>query len=120
MIWQALLWLAGAVSLALGIIGIFLPVLPTTPFILLTAACWAKASPRFHRRLKAHRTFGSIIHNWETHRAVPRKAKILSAVMMAISVGMVYWRLPNYPWVAVAVGAVCLAVSIWMWRLPDQ
>ena len=51
---RLLLWVIGAISLALGVIGIFLPVMPTAPFVLLAAACWAKASPRLHRMLLEH------------------------------------------------------------------
>ena len=55
------LLMAGFLSLALGTIGIFLPLLPTTPFVLLAAVCFAKASPRFHNWLLQHRTFGPIV-----------------------------------------------------------
>ena len=78
MISRPFFWLLGAVSLAVGIVGIVLPLLPTTPFVLLAAACWAKASPRFHRWLHQHRYFGPMIQNWEEKRAVPRRAKYLA------------------------------------------
>ena len=55
--WRYVLLAAGCLSLALGTIGIFLPLLPTTPFVLLAAVCFAKASPRFHNWLLQHRTF---------------------------------------------------------------
>lgn len=117
--WRLLLLAIGVCSLALGIAGIFLPVLPTTPFVLLAAACAAKASPRFHRWLHQHATFGRIVRNWEHNRAIPRQAKWLSSGMMATSVLLLLWRLPQYPWLIAAVAVVCLSVAVWLWRLPD-
>ncbi|MGO3859795.1 YbaN family protein [Neisseriaceae bacterium CLB008] len=114
-----LLLSAGAVSLFLGILGIFLPILPTTPFILLTAACWSRSSPRFHAWLHRHKTFGPMVKNWEHHRAVPKKAKWLAWSMMTISCLIVWWRFPEWPWLAGSVSAVCLAVGVWMGRLPN-
>lgn len=71
MILRPLFWLFGAIALLLGILGIFLPILPTTPFVILAAACWARASPRFHRWLHQHRFFGPMVKDWEERRAVP-------------------------------------------------
>ncbi|WP_255758846.1 YbaN family protein [Neisseria lisongii] len=119
MILRYIFWTFGAIALLLGIIGIFLPVLPTTPFVLLAAACWAKVSPKFHRWLKQHRYFGPMVQNWESRRAVPRKAKYLAFSMMAVSCAMLFWRFPQYWWLGAACSLVCITTALWMWRLPD-
>jgi uncharacterized protein len=72
----------GVLSLGLGVIGIFLPLLPTTPFLLLSAACFCRSSPRLHRWLLSHPWLGSYIKNYKELRAIPLKAKILSLVVL--------------------------------------
>lgn len=79
-----LLTAAGLLSLALGILGMFLPVLPTTPFVLLAAGCFAKSSPRLHSWLRNSSLFGSILVNWETNRCIPMKSKILAVSMIVL------------------------------------
>lgn len=77
------LWLLiGLTSLALGIVGVVLPLLPTTPFVLLAAYCFARSSPRLHDWLLAHRMFGPLIRNWNAHRAIAPRAKLLAVVSM--------------------------------------
>jgi len=79
----ALAWQAGGVvALVLGVIGIPLPLLPTTPFLLLAAFCFARGSPRLHDWLLAHRRFGPPIQSWRERGAISRKAKGLSAIAM--------------------------------------
>ena len=118
---RLLLWLLGAISLALGLIGLFLPVLPTTPFVLLAAACWARASPRLHHWLRTHPRFGAQVRAWDEHGAIPRRGKWLSLVMMALSCLLVLSRLWATPhlWLALLMALICLLVGIWIWRRPD-
>jgi len=77
-------------SLGLAIAGIFLPLLPTTPFVLLAAWSAGRGSPEFHRWIHNHRTFGPIIENWETNRAVPTQAKWLACAMLMLSWGILF------------------------------
>ncbi|BES72781.1 hypothetical protein RE428_37990 [Marinobacter nanhaiticus D15-8W] len=77
-------------SLGLAIAGIVLPLLPTTPFVLLAAWSAGRSSPEFHRWLHNHRTFGPIIENWKTRRAVPMRAKWLACAMLLLSWGMLF------------------------------
>ena len=77
-------WLVvGLLALALGAIGIALPLLPTTPFILVAAFAFAQSSEKLHQWLLDHNVFGPLIDNWQRHGAISRRAKVLSVVSMA-------------------------------------
>ena len=78
------LWLiAGLLSLGLGVVGIVLPLLPTTPLVILAAACFARGSPRLRAWIIGHPRFGPAVRDWEAHRSIPRRAKRLAYAMMA-------------------------------------
>lgn len=90
-----IVWLtAGMVSLALGGLGIVLPLLPTTPLVILAAFCFARSSPAFHDRLLNSPTFGPAIRDWRDNRAISRKGKIaavcamLAAMLISIALGI--------------------------------
>lgn len=114
-----LLWRALALlSLAVGIVGAFLPVLPTVPFVLLSAWAASRGWPAFERWLLAHRHFGPPIRHWREHGAVPRRAKWLASVMMTGSaVLLAFTAVPLA--VKLGVPAVMLAVAVWMWLRPE-
>ena len=80
-------WFAvGLASLSIGVVGAFMPLLPTTPFLLLSAYAFAKSSPRLYTWLLDHPTFGPAINNWRLHRAIGRRAKISAFCAMAATV----------------------------------
>jgi uncharacterized membrane protein YbaN (DUF454 family) len=84
-----LTWLIiGFLALALGALGIVLPLLPTTPFILIAAAAFARSSNRLHAWLVNHDVFGSLIDNWQRYGAISRRAKVVSVVAMAAVLGI--------------------------------
>jgi len=113
----------GWVFFALGVLGVFLPVLPTTPFMLLALWCFARSSRRFHHWLYTHRLFGPPLQRWEQYRVIPLGAKIIAVGAMSLS--MIYVGFfTAAPWFAVAtMGAVCLYGAGFILskphRLPD-
>ena len=111
---------AGVLSLGLGILGVFLPVLPTTPFVLLAAACFARSSDRFYRWLLAHRSFGPMVREWRTHRSIPYRTKLVAIALMAasLSASIVFFVRPAWLQAALAVFGVGLAV--WLYRIPSR
>ncbi len=116
-LWQRALWAAaGTLALATGIVGIFLPLLPTTPFVLLAAFCFSRGSARLEAWLLAHPRLGPPIADWRARRAIPLRAKQLAWAMMAAGSAVSAWMLPlRWCWLP---AACCLAVGLWMWRLP--
>ncbi len=113
------LWLAtGALLLLAGIIGIFVPLLPTTPFVLLAAFCFSRGSERWERWLVHHPRFGPMVRNWRDHRAVPLRAKQLATVMMTLGSVWAAWMLPvHLCWIP---AACCTVVAAWLWSLPSR
>ncbi|GBG55846.1 hypothetical protein SPFL3102_02785 [Sporomusaceae bacterium FL31] len=85
----------GCLSLALGILGIFLPLLPTVPFLLLTAYCFARSSDRLYHWLIHHKTFGSHIYHYQTYRAIKRKTKVIAISVLWGSMGLSMILLSN-------------------------
>ena len=107
------------VSLALGFLGMFLPVLPTTPFILLAAWAAARSSPRLLIWLEQHRLFGQMLRDWRQGGVVSRKAKWGATGVMSASAVFLLLMVPN-PW-AVGFAVVCMAtVLTWLWLRPES
>ncbi len=84
-LWRAVLLVVGTASLVLGVIGILLPVLPTTPFLLVAAACYARASTRLYSWLLGQRSLGPIITAWRRSRSLPPGVKIRALVVVAVT-----------------------------------
>ncbi len=114
------LWaLAGLISLATGVVGIFLPILPTVPLVLLAAFCFGKGSPRLRRWIIQHSTFGPMIEDWETTGAIPRHIKMSACgVMGATFLVCVYVGLPL--WVLICQGSLMTLGAAYVLTRPDR
>lgn len=109
---KILLLAAGNISLFLGVAGIFLPVLPTTPFLLLSAACYLKGSERIYNWLTSHRIFGHYIKSYLKYRAVSRRAKIFSISFLwgVMSVTIIFFI--DVLWLRILLAAIAVGVTL--------
>jgi len=115
-----LLWLAGSLSLGLGLLGVVLPGLPTTPFVLLAAACYAKASPRLHCWLLNHRWMGPMLRDWESHRSLTRRSKTVAVGSMLLMVSMSIWSFRGHLFAQLAL-MLLGAIGAWVvLRIPTR
>ncbi len=108
----------GFASLAAGVLGIVLPLLPTVPFVLLAAFCFANSSPRLERWLVEHRRFGPHIRDWRASRSVSRSGKRAAWTAFALSAGVGLFALP-LPWSLLPLAAA-VAGAAWVARLPTS
>lgn len=105
-------------SLTLGVIGIVLPGLPTTPFVLLAAWAAARSSERLHAWLRAHRVFGPMIRDWQASGAVSRRAKWAASLTMLACAVVMFATAPRL-WMAATGSVVMLVVGVWLWLRPE-
>lgn len=112
--------LLGWFFIVLGIIGIVLPILPTTPFLIVALALFSNSSPKFHRMLLNNGWFGPILKQWEENRAISRKTKY-KAIVMILSVFAISVAVFNEK-IEVQVLLVCIAVVllVFIWRIKEQ
>ena len=115
-----LAWRGVAIAaLILGLVGAALPVIPTVPFLLVSAWAAGKGWPSFERWLLAHQRFGPPIRRWRESGAIPRRAKWLSTIMMSISaVGMQFVAAVPL-WGRIGVPAIMACVAVWIWMRPE-
>ena len=109
---KTLFIILGSLSLALGIIGMFLPLLPTTPFLLLTAALYIKNSPRLYDWLISHRILGEYIRNFRENRAIPLHAKIISvSLLWATMLYCIFAVVDKWIWAQLLLAALAAAIT---------
>ncbi|NDV80957.1 YbaN family protein [Bacteroides sp. 51] len=101
----------GSISLALGIIGIFVPLLPTTPFLLLTAALYFKGSPRLYHWLISHKYLGTYIRNFRENKAIPLRAKIISVSLVWITILYCIFFVVDPLWLKILLFCIAAGVS---------
>ena len=114
-----LLLALAVVCLAMAIVGIIFPVLPTVPFLLLAAWAASLSSPRLSHWLDNHRLFGKPLNDWRRHGVVSRRAKWAATVAMAVSATASLMLLRAH-WAALLAVACMACVLVWLWRRPEQ
>lgn len=118
-LWRPVLLVAGFLCLALGVIGALVPLLPTTPFLLLAAWCFARSSEKWSRWLLEHRTIGPILSHWSDHGAIRLRVKWIATVMLVILLGHQVAFAEHSFWVDVAVGLLGAGVILFLWSRPS-
>jgi len=101
----------------LAILGAILPLLPTTPFLLVAAACFAKSSPRMHKMLLDNKIFGPLIYHWQESRSIPKSAKIIALTSIVLACLWSCYLLEDDALRALVI-ALVVGPFIFLWRLP--
>lgn len=103
----------GLISLGLGVVGIFLPLLPTTPFLLLAAWLFVRSSPRLYEWLLSHPKLGPYVRNFRENRAIPMRVKVVSVSMVWLTIGFcIFAVVQQYLWAQILLFAIAAAVTV--------
>jgi uncharacterized membrane protein YbaN (DUF454 family) len=102
----------GTIAVGLGVVGVFVPLLPTTPFLLLAAACFARSSESLYNWLIHHKWFGDYIRHYREHKAITLRAKIVTLVLLWSVIGYTAIRIVSAWWVRVLLGIIAVGVTI--------
>ncbi|MGO2008138.1 YbaN family protein [Vreelandella alkaliphila] len=115
----SLMWvmLAG-MSFSIGVLGIFLPLLPTTVFMLIAIYCASRGSPRFEAWIRSRHYVGPLLVTWEQERAIPKRAKIFAVCTIALSAMITVWSL-GPGWLSGAVVALLMLIALWLATRPE-
>lgn len=114
---QLLLKIIGLFFIALATLGAVLPLLPTTPFLLVAAACFAKSSPRLYNMLLANKVFGPLIYHWQQSRSIPKRGKVVALVSILLAAAWSVYVLDNI-WLKLLTVALITGPFIFICRLP--
>ena len=110
----------GVLFVGIGLVGIFVPLLPTVPLMLLAAACFARSSTRVYNWLLNHDRLGPAIREWRHYRSIPWRAKRAGLLLMAASFSItIVFFLPNWP-SRLVMAAGGLLLGWWLWRIPSR
>ncbi len=114
---RTLLIVTGTLSVMLGILGIFLPLLPTTPFLLLAAFCYSRSSDRFYHWLITNRWFGEYIRNYREGRGIALRQKIIALSLLWLTMSYSIWFVVSQWWVQLILLGIAVSVTIHLIRM---
>ncbi len=120
MLKRPLLLATGWISVALGVIGAFVPLLPTTPFLILAVWAFSKSSPATAHKIRQNKIVGPYVRDWQDSGVIPLRAKILSMLMMTIAVAYMYFRAHAPLWAVASAVILFLAVSTFIVTRPSR
>ena len=108
------IWLAGGLTaVGLGIVGAFLPIMPTVPFLLLAAFCFSRSHPEWEQRLLSHPQYGPSLRDWRERQAISRRAKVIAIGSMAVGAAVVWFTI-GWPWVLISLAILTIS-GAWIW-----
>lgn len=108
---KAILIFLGTVCVGLGVLGMFLPLMPTTVFLLLAAYCYSKSSEKFHTWLLTNRLCGKYITNYKSGRGITVRQKVSTCLTLWASIGLSIWLIDGKLWVSLLLAAIAIGVT---------